>query len=157
MNSSIAERLVARRDRSRIVCILLIGVIIPMGLATRSLPWLPEFVRSEAGDALWAAMVYWGFALVFPQMPVWAVAACAAAFSLGIELSQLSSHPLLVQARSTRLGALVLGHGFLWIDLLRYAVGVALAVVLDLAVVRIQQALLKKDIDLPRRREGSKT
>ena len=66
MNSSIAERLVARRDRSRIVCILLIGVIIPMGLATRSLPWLPEFVRSEAGDALWAAMVYWGFALVFP-------------------------------------------------------------------------------------------
>lgn len=136
MNLSIAHYFVAPCNRSRVVCAAMIGVIIPLGLATRAVPWLPEFVRSEAGDALWAAMVYWGFALLFPRMPAWAVAACAGAFSCGIELSQLSSHPLLVQARSTRLGALVLGYGFLWIDLLRYAAGIALAVVLDLALMR---------------------
>ncbi|MDA0812046.1 MAG: DUF2809 domain-containing protein [Verrucomicrobia bacterium] len=135
MNSSLAHFVVLPRHRSRVICAAVIGVIIPLGLATRAVPWVPEFLRSEAGDALWAAMVYWGFALLSPRIPVWAVAACAAAFSCGIELSQLSSHPLLMQARSTRLGALVLGHGFLWIDLLRYATGIALAIVLDLALM----------------------
>ena len=53
----------------------------------------------------------------------------------GIELSQLIQHPAMVSARSTKLGALVLGHGFLWIDLLRYAAGIALAAVLDVAII----------------------
>ena len=117
---------------------LAIGVIVPLGLATRSVPWIPEFIRAHAGDALWAAMVYWGFGLVFYRWPAWAIAICAAGFALGIELSQLSAHPMLERARSTRVGALVLGHGFLWMDLLRYAVGIGLAAVAD-AIVASRQ------------------
>ena len=76
---------------------------------------------------LWAAMVYCGFALLLPRCCVWLLATAAATFALGIELSQLSEHPLLELARATRLGALVLGHGFLWIDLVRYLAGIVLA------------------------------
>jgi hypothetical protein len=124
--------------RSRILCGAMIGIIVPLGLATRALPWLPEFIRVHAGDALWAAMVYWGGAFVFPRLPVWSLVTAAASFSLAIELSQLSSHPILAHARATRLGALVLGHGFLWVDLLRYATGIILAAMLDVVVVRLR-------------------
>lgn len=125
--------------RRRFLCLAMIGVVIPLGLATRSVDSLPDFVKDHAGDGLWAAMVYWGVALVIPRWSAWAVAVAAGAFSLGIELSQLSSHPLLVQARANRLGALVLGHGFLWIDLVRYTVGILAAVALDLAVSRYSE------------------
>lgn len=120
--------------RPRWMCALLIAFIVPLGLATRALPWLPAWIREHGGDALWAAMVYWGWALLFPRWPAGALALAAMALSAGIESSQLWHHPLLQQARSTRFGALVLGHGFLWIDLVRYAGGVALATVADVAL-----------------------
>ncbi|GAA5479373.1 hypothetical protein Hhel01_02890 [Haloferula helveola] len=79
-------------------------------------------------------MIYWGFAFLFPRVAVRWIAIAAGSFCLAIELSQLSSHPFLVDARSTRIGALILGHGFLWIDLLRYAAGIGLAAMLDFSV-----------------------
>jgi hypothetical protein len=122
--------------RSRIQCGLIIILLIPLGLATRQLDWLPSFIRNHAGDALWAALVYWGIAFVFPRLPIRTLVISALAFSFLIEVSQLSSHPVLVQARANRIGALVLGHGFLWIDLIRYTAGVATAALVDLQMTR---------------------
>ena len=106
-------------------------MLIGLGLASRAVIGLPVFVRDHAGDALWAAMVYWGFAFLFPKQTIWQIATYAVAFSLCIELSQLSQHPFLQRLRGNRIGALVLGHGFLWLDLVRYIAGVALAMLLD--------------------------
>ena len=44
----------------------------------------------------------------------------------GIEFSQLLSYEWLMQLRSTRMGALVLGQGFLWSDIVAYTAGVLL-------------------------------
>ncbi|MDB4662639.1 DUF2809 domain-containing protein [Verrucomicrobiales bacterium] len=110
--------------------------LIPLGLATRSLDWLPEFIRVHAGDALWAGSIYWGIALVFPRLSIRALVIGSLVFSFAIELSQLSSHPALVAARANPFGALVLGHGFLWVDLIRYTLGVVLAACGDLLLAR---------------------
>jgi len=118
------------------LCACLVVVLVTLGLSSRMLPGLPGFLRDHAGDALWAAMIYWGFAFLFPRWPIRTLALAATTFSFLIEFSQLCSHPLLEAARDHRLGALVLGHGFLWIDLLRYAVGIAVAALIDALIQR---------------------
>ena len=50
-----------------------------------------------------------------------------------VELSQLLSWPWLQDLRGTRLGALVLGQGFQWADLIAYAIGVSAVTLLDAA------------------------
>ncbi|MFB9325178.1 DUF2809 domain-containing protein [Paenibacillus aurantiacus] len=108
-----------------------------LGLASRRFAGaLPSFIASHAGDALWAAMVYVGFRVLFVRRSVLFAAVASAAFSAAIECSQLYQAPWINAVRETTLGALVLGHGFLAVDLLRYATGVAAAAGVDLAVKR---------------------
>lgn len=126
----------ATDHRSRIQCGLIVILLIPLGLATRTFDWLPEFIRDHVGDALWAALIYWGIALVFPKLSIRTLVIGSLAFSFAIELSQLSSHPALLEARANRFGALVLGQGFLWVDLIRYTLGVATAACLDLLLAK---------------------
>ena len=55
----------------------------------------------------------------------------AIGISFAIELSQLYRAPWIDSIRATRPGALVLGQGFLWSDLVCYSAGVVLAMALD--------------------------
>jgi hypothetical protein len=88
---------------------LALGVI-AAGLASRALP-LPLWI----GDVLYAVLIY----VLVPRWPI-ALGICVL-----IEVSQ--TWEWLAPVRATRLGALVLGRGFLWEDLVAYAVGVACA------------------------------
>ena len=58
-------------------------------------------------------------------------ALAALLFSYCIEISQLYQAGWINAIRGTTLGALVLGHGFLWSDMVCYTVGVGLAVLID--------------------------
>ena len=58
-------------------------------------------------------------------------------FALVIETSQLFHTPWLDALRANRFAALVLGQGFLWSDLLCYAVGIALGVVMERLARRV--------------------
>ncbi|AHJ98557.1 hypothetical protein Hsw_2962 [Hymenobacter swuensis DY53] len=103
-----------------------------LGLASRRYgPWLPAFVASYAGDALWALLVFWLVGLGWPRWSSRRVAAGALSFAVLIEISQLWQPPWLLAVRGTTLGGLVLGHGFLWSDLLCYAAGVATGYVVE--------------------------
>jgi hypothetical protein len=110
---------------------LVVGTIL-LGLASRQfcseLPW---FIAEYAGDTLWAGMVYLIAAMIWRNAGTWRLAAGAFGFSVAVELSQLYQATWINALRATRLGGLVLGHGFLWSDLVCYAVGVALAVGFD--------------------------
>lgn len=98
-----------------------------LGIASRKLgAYLPEFLRLYAGDTLWAMMVYFGLRFLAPHMKIYKTMAFALLFSFGIEISQLYQAPWINHIRETTLGALVLGRGFLWSDLICYAVGIAL-------------------------------
>jgi hypothetical protein len=123
--------------RSRLVYALLIGVVIALGLTSRTKslqPHLPHFISEYAGDTLWALVVFFGFGLLFPKLSTWRVAALASGFALIIELSQLYHAAWLDALRHTRLGGLALGYGFLWSDLVCYGVGVVFGIALELSL-----------------------
>ena len=111
---------------------LVIAVVAALGLGSRkfarTLPW---FFATYAGDTLWALAAFLGIGLLRLSLSTRDAAILALLFSLAIELSQLYHAPWIDAVRSTTLGGLVLGFGFLWSDLACYAVGVALGMMLD--------------------------
>ena len=116
----------------RLLALAAAGLTVGAGLASRS-PGLPAFVHAYVGDVLYATMVTFLLRAAFPARRV-GIAALIVCF--GVECSQ-AWHPAWLDAvRATRLGALVLGRGFLWTDLVCYAVGVAVAIGVDRAVLR---------------------
>ncbi len=123
----------AVRPRSRALYLALALAVVALGLASRRYrPALPPFVGAYAGDTLWAAMVYLLACACRPRARVATLAAGALLFAFGIEGAQLYHAPWIDAVRATRAGALVLGHDFVWSDLLCYAAGVLLAAAADL-------------------------
>ncbi|MDX2058776.1 MAG: DUF2809 domain-containing protein [Gemmatimonadales bacterium] len=128
------------RARPRVGLALLALTTIALGLATRAVPqWFPPVVATYGGDALWATLVYWLIGFVRPRVTVPAAGAAALAIAFLVETSQLITTPWLVAIRRTTAGALVLGQGFLWSDLVSYAVGVAMAMAIDAAWSRTRR------------------
>lgn len=106
------------------------------GLASRSYQTsLPTFVAHYAGDTLWAAMVFWLLALVWRRGRTILITAASLVFAFAIEVSQVFHATWIDSIRATRLGALVLGSGFLWSDLLCYTIGVAIAAGVDALLI----------------------
>lgn len=103
-----------------------------LGLASRKFgDYLPLVVAENVGDALWAMMVYFGFRFLLVQKGLVYSILFSLLFSFGIEFSQLYQAEWIQDIRSTTVGALVLGQGFLLVDLVRYTVGVLIAAYLD--------------------------
>ena len=118
--------------RARLRSLGLLVATIALGLATRSgHAWIPEPIARFGGDTLWACALFWSLRLVWPRTSTLRIASFAAVLSLAVELSQLSSAGWLEAIRATRLGMLAIGNGFLYSDLLCYAVGIALAFGID--------------------------
>lgn len=111
--------------RNRSFCAVCAVVIALAGLGIRRNSELfPPIVQQFAPDALWALLVFVLILLLRPQIAARAAAILALAFSFFIECSQLVQTPALLSLRATTLGGLVLGHGFLWSDLVCYAAGI---------------------------------
>ncbi|MGO4529978.1 DUF2809 domain-containing protein [Paenibacillus sp. 2TAF8] len=112
----------------------LIAVIITMaaGLASRTYgEHLPQWMHEHLGDALWAGMIYLGIRMLCIHWSRARAVWISATFSCMIEFSQLIQVPWLNELRSTLLGALILGHGFLVIDLIRYLIGILCVYLID--------------------------
>lgn len=113
-------------------------IIMLLGLSSRAYAAdLPAFLADNAGDALWAALVYLLIRLLIPESRPMLSALYALLLSFGIEFSQLYRAEWIDALRSTTLGALVLGRGFLAVDLVRYVLGIAAALAADFAVQRL--------------------
>lgn len=116
----------------RLIYLAIAFLIIIVGLASRKYgDMLPEFIAEYSGDTLWAAMVYFGLRFLFPSVSILKIAAISLLFAYCIEISQLYQADWANSVRSTTLGALILGHGFLWSDMVCYTVGILLAAVID--------------------------
>ena len=120
------------RARSIPLYMVLACLTIGAGLASRRYAeFLPGFIARYAGDALWATMVFWFLALAWRRAGTGRLAASAIVIAFAVEFSQLYRATWIDSIRETQIGALALGSGFLWSDLVCYAVGVCIAVVLD--------------------------
>ena len=121
--------------RIKLTYLLAVVMTIVLGLASRSVAYyVPLFVARNAGDALWASMIYLGFRFFFTHQSLLLAVLLSMLFSFGIEFSQLYQSPWINEIRGTFLGALVLGKGFLWMDLWRYTIGIILSYLFDLCV-----------------------
>jgi len=120
--------LTARRDRNRAVYVLAFIASILLGLASRrySTAILEPFGKYP-GDALWAAMVFFGLSALRPRASTLSIALLALATCFVVEAMKLYQAPWIVGIRHTTLGHLVFGHVFSVQNLLAYAVGVLVA------------------------------
>jgi hypothetical protein len=130
--------------RSRWLYAAAVAATIAVGLASRAAaPALPWWLAKNAGDALYATMVFFGIGLVAPRIRTRTAAAIALAFCAAIEGSQLVHAPWLDAVRDTLPGHLVLGQGFHAFDLACYAAGVALGVTLEVTAARARRVLVR--------------
>lgn len=123
--------------RYRILYAITVCFLILTGLASRKFSAeLPLFIAENSGDMLWASMVYFGLrCLSVDKSLPWAFAT-SLLFSFFIEFSQLYQAAWIIEIRQTTLGALVLGRGFLMVDLLRYLLGISVSFLADALLLK---------------------
>ena len=108
--------------KKRICYLMAVGALIPLGLMSRRVDWLPD----QVGDMLWTMMVFCCWRILMIRSSLERVAVATLVFSFLVEFQQLIRWDWLVGLRSTTLGHLVLGQGFLWLDLVAYVLGTLL-------------------------------
>ncbi|SDF23584.1 Protein of unknown function [Bacteroidales bacterium KHT7] len=106
--------------RKLLIPIIGIILLIPIGLISRRIGWIP----TETGDALWAMMVFCLWRIVLHNKKLSLVAITSLAHCYLVEFSQMITWRWLVSFRQTFIGHMMLGQGFLWIDLLAYSIGI---------------------------------
>ncbi|MFC0274490.1 DUF2809 domain-containing protein [Metabacillus herbersteinensis] len=111
--------------------LLLVLSCIFLGLASRFTNAFQAGIAVHLGDVLWASMIYFLFRLSFYRKSLHITVGMSFVFCFGIEASQLYQSEWITSIRNTMIGGLILGRGFLWIDLLRYSVGILLAFMID--------------------------
>ena len=120
---------IVRSPRVRYVALAVATVLV--GLAVHLRVPLGRDVRDVLGDTLWASMMFWWISAAAPRVARTGRAATALAVCWTVEFSQLVSTPALDAVRRTLPGHLVLGSGFDPRDLVAYAAGVLVAMLVD--------------------------
>lgn len=118
--------------RNRLLYAVMTIIVVILGLFSRKLNnAIPNFINIYLGDALWALMVFIAFGFIFRNKETKLVALIGITFCYIIEFSQLYHANWIDNIRETTLGGLVLGYGFLWSDLLAYAIGIGAGIIID--------------------------
>lgn len=121
--------------RIRLTAVLAMIGAAAIGLLSRTTPLqgIPVFTDS-AGDACWAIAAWFLFRLMLPEAGLRLMIILTAGLCLGVELSQLIRAQWLEDLRQDRIVALLIGRGFLWVDLVRYLAGIMIALLLDVVL-----------------------
>ncbi len=124
-------------QRRRAICMLLLLITIPLGLAWRMVPLdLSPFFFKYGGSVLWAAALYWFLAACLPRLGSLAVASIAGPIAAALEFSRLW-HPAAIDAfRVTLAGRILLGRYFSFRNIAAYWLAIALVSLLDEFAVR---------------------
>ena len=131
----VAREMLPPRNRFRLLCLLLLTIA--LGLASRHFSHvLPWWMAKNAGDVLYAVMVYWLLGLFWPRLPALRLALLSLLFCFGIEFLKFVQTPWLVAVRHSTAGRLVFGVGFHGFNLVCYALGTVLAWGLERAGIR---------------------
>lgn len=124
-------------NRNKKVYLGLIILTIITGLLVRKFDYLfPDLINTYAGDALWALMIYLMAGFLLPKHNALQIAFISLIFCFTIEASQLYHAEWIDSIRANKLGALVLGSGFLWTDMVAYNLGVGFAGTLELIIYK---------------------
>ena len=114
------------------ICAVL--AVIATGLALRRYGLglgLPASVVKYGGSMLWGTMVFFLAAIPASGQPRWKIALISISIAICVELFRLVHAPWLDEFRLTTAGALLLGRVFSPWNMLAYAAGIMLGMVLD--------------------------
>ena len=124
-------------DKKRFMSFLLFLFSIALGLLSRSsIVDFPEFLRTYSGDTIWGMMVFFMFRTLFPKAHTKQIILYSVLFSFSIEFSQTFHPEWLDSIRSIKLFALILGHDFIWSDLLCYSTGILVGNFINFKIIR---------------------
>jgi hypothetical protein len=130
-------------SRQRLHYILLTILLVVIGLPARLTDWYPRFVVIYVGDGLWAMMLYFLAATLFPKLsPLKLFALCMVGTWL-VEFSQLYQAEWINDIRHLPLMGLLLGYGFRVEDLIAYTLGILAGLAVDLFVLQLPQRKIR--------------
>ena len=108
-----------------------------LAIATRThAAWFHPFIREYGGDTIWAGMFLFFLRVFFVKIKPWKLALISFGLGVADEVLQLYHAPWIEAIRHTRIGGLMLGFGFLWSDIVCYAVGTLLALIMVVLIER---------------------
>ena len=102
---------------------------------------LPASVVKYGGSMLWGTMVFFLAAIPASGQPRWKIALISISIAIGVELFRLVHAPWLDEFRLTTAGALLLGRVFSPWNMLAYAAGIGLGMLLDRGGPRVPDAV----------------
>lgn len=108
--------------RNRKIYLGLIILTITLGLLSRT-SLIPRLIYPYLGDFLYALMFFFITGFLFPNLPPLKTALICIGICYMIELSQLYQSEWINNIRNNRPGGLILGHSFLWSDIISYTIG----------------------------------
>nr|WP_029451721.1 DUF2809 domain-containing protein [Clostridium algidicarnis] len=118
--------------RNRINYGILIITVVLLGIGSRKFGYiLPRFIASYLGDTLWGLMIFLTIGFLFNYLDTNVVAIASLIFCFFIEFTQLYHSAFIDSIRSTVIGGLVLGFGFLWSDLICYSIGIIIGILIE--------------------------
>lgn len=123
-------------SRIRLLYFCTVIALIALGLLSRRIECIPD----SCGDALWAMMVFCCWRIVLIHRKLTTVAVTALITSYLVEFSQMLSSDWLAKLRSTFLGHMLLGQGFLWTDLIAYTLGIIIIYLIAYLLENIQES-----------------
>ena len=97
---------------------------------------LPAFIVKYGGSLLWATMVFLLVAILMRRLRPWQSAAAAMVIAVAVELFRLYHASWLDAFRLTLPGALLLGRIFSAWNIVAYAIGILLGLLLDDGIAR---------------------
>jgi len=108
-----------------------------LAITTRShAAWFSPLIQQYGGDTIWAGMFLFFLRIFFGKVRLWKLALINFGLGAVVETLQLYHAPWIEAIRHTRIGGLMLGFGFLWSDIICYAVGTVLAWIMVLVIER---------------------
>lgn len=120
------------KSKGRTNYLVAVFFMVALGLFSRRFSnLLPDFISQHAGDMLWSMMIYFGFRFLLGRKKILLAMVGSILFCFGIEFSQLYQADWINELRNSTMGALILGRGFLVVDLVRYLSGIAIACLVD--------------------------
>jgi hypothetical protein len=123
-------------SRHRLLYLLFVIVLIAISLPARLTDWYPLFFVIYIADGLWALMIYFLTAALFPTLsPLKLFILCFCGTWL-VEFSQLYQEDWINSVRHWPLVGLILGYGFRYEDLIAYTIGISVGLLVDLLILR---------------------
>lgn len=113
-------------QRKRIVYAIGIIITIFLGISSRSTVF-PQWINLYLGDTLWAFNIFLMMGFILRNKKTTWIGILSLLFCYLIEISQLYHAVWIDNIRSTKLGGLIFGFGFLWSDILCYTTGIIIA------------------------------